>query len=149
MSIKFRTIDDLGIDASKQYAQNQTELDRTFLEDSQLVAQKAEIPGISPYQPSSFEEQFSVGRQTRWAGFSKPPLYASTSGRLFTYQLAPSFGGLDEQQDRLDEFKNTQTSLSEKEKKEHDILSHMLEDLIKMGRTFELIQARRSQYHQG
>ncbi len=148
MSIKFRTVDDLGVDASKQYALNQQDLDFNQLQDSRFVPQKTEISVTTPYTPSDYDSKFSIGRITIWASFKPPAGSATTAGRLFTYQLVPSLGGLDQQVSQLDHFAEiapTDPTL----KKEHTIIHNLLQQLVSIGQTFEQISARRSQYQKG
>lgn len=100
MSIKARTVDDLGIEASNQYARNQATLDRQLMEETRLFPSKIE-GGLNPYISAEGEEsyaKFTIGQAVIWANFSPPKDYSVKASRLFTYQLIPSLGGSEQLQ---------------------------------------------------
>ncbi len=145
---KYLTIDNLGVDPSKQYALNQQELDQYQLKDSSLVPKKTEISVITPAAPSENESKFAIGRATIWATFDPPAGASFTSGRLFTYQLIPSLGTLEQQRtllDRLIANPPTDPALQ----KEHKMICTAMQELVSLEQTSEQISARRSQYQKG
>ena len=60
MTSKSRTIDNLGLDASVRYAQDQKLFEAHFIEDSQMVARRSETPVFKPYAPSDFDLIFGA-----------------------------------------------------------------------------------------
>lgn len=150
MSIK--TIDNLGLDASKRYAQNQkeAELELPFLEE----ISKFPVSAIStaPYSVTEAEvEAFFIGRPTPWASFTPPPDYAGFLSRLFIQQAIPSFGNLEEQQERLDRFSTLkdQGSWTAPQRHEYDTILSCLEFVVSLEKTYEMIEGRRRQFLAG
>jgi hypothetical protein len=151
MSIKARTIDDLGIEASNQYAKNQKELDRRLIEESHLFPSISEIGGIFPYAPPEYEDRFAVKRYAVWAGFKPPKNYPAVASRLFTYQFIPSLGSAEKQQALIDTFSALGETVPKDPVQQYEykkILS-LLQLLAKLGKTFDLIIARCNQYQRG
>lgn len=113
MSIKPRTVDDLGIDASNQYARNQAALDPRLMEESRLFPSKIE-GGLNPYISAEGEEsyaKFTIGQAVIWANFSPPQDYGVKASRLFTYQLIPSLGGSERLQAISDKLESLDRSV--------------------------------------
>jgi hypothetical protein len=148
MTIKPLTIDNLGVDASKQYARNQQELDLYQKEDSRIIPRKTEVTVTTPYAPSEYESKFSIGRITNLAMFHQPAGSAATAGRLFTYQLVPSLGSLDTQETLFDRIA-AMTPADPTTKKEQILIHNLLQTLVSRGQTFEQIRTRRFQYQKG
>jgi len=153
MSIKPRTIDNLGIEASKQYAKGQQELDRRLIEESRLFPSRIEA-GLSPYVPAEGEESFTVfiiGRATVWAAFAPPAGYAARSSRLFSYIMIPSLGGSERLQALADKLENLEKTVPQNRLEQHqyNTLRSFIKHLIDSSRTFELIKSRCNQYQRG
>ena len=163
MSVKPRTIDNLGIEAAIRYARDKEVFESTFIEDSRIVSQKLEIPVGRPYVPSEFDQLFSIGKTIAWASFYPPPEYFSYAKPLFSYQLIPSLGGYEKQEadadklaaleDAIDKQKGSKQDQSDKEKeeeeKERKTISELLRCIEKLDRTLILINSRRNQYQRG
>lgn len=153
MGIKPRTIDDLGIEASKQYAQNKQELEGEvrLIEESRFFPAAMEPGVMIPYVPVSFEEGFTVAPFSTWASFSLPPNFAMSSARLFTYQFIPSIGSSERMQALNDQFDEIGKTLpaDAKVQYEYKTISSLLVLLLRLVRTFELIRARKNQYQRG
>jgi len=163
MSVKPRTIDNLGIEASIRYAQDQKLSESRFFEDSRLISQKTEISVSKPYVPSEFDQLFSVGRTVAWASFLPPPEYFSFAKPLFSYQLIPSLGGYEKQEadaeklaaieDAIEKHRGSRQGGSEKEKDEEEqerkVIAALLQCIHKLDRTLILINSRRNQYQRG
>lgn len=91
-----RTIDNLGVDVSARYAEDQKKLEGSFLKEARGVGRQAEIDVTIPYNPSEVELLFETGSHNiPWAGFIPPPLYGEQKKRLFTFQIVPSLGSDD------------------------------------------------------
>jgi hypothetical protein len=163
MSVKPRTIDNLGIEASIRYAKDKELFEARFLEESRIVPQKAEIPVGKPYAPSEFEQLFSIGKTLSWASFLPPPEYFSYAKPLFSFQLIPSLGSYEKQEadadklaaleDAIDKQRGSKQDQSDKEKdeeeKERKAIAALLECIHKLDRTLTLINSRRNQYQRG
>ncbi len=162
MTVKPRTIDNLGIDTSKRYAQDQAKLDTKFIEESRFIPQKTEVSVLKPYLPTEFEEYLLPGKLTLWASFEPPPEYFAHAKPLFSYQLIPSIGGYEEQEADTDKLQALEDTIhkqfqegkqdkreGQEEEKERKTLLHLLQTIGKLDRTLSLINARRTQYQRG
>lgn len=166
MSVKPRTIDNLGIETSRRYAKDREQLQEAkFIEDSKLIPQKAEISVLKPFYPTELQEYLAPISQTLWAAFEPPPQYLTLSSPLFTYQLIPSLGSSEKQEADTDKLEALEDTLSksfkegkrqgqdqqeqQEEEKERKILLHLLKTIGKFDRTLEMINSRRNQYQRG
>ena len=111
MTVKSRTIDNLGPDASVRYAQDKELLDARFLEEAKWLGQKLEISVTAPYVPSEFDQLFSSERLNLWAVFGAPPNYGIQTRTLFSYQLIPSLGTYEKQEADLEKLHSLQNSM--------------------------------------
>lgn len=164
MSVKPRTIDNLGVEASIRYAKDQEFFEARYIEESRLIPQKTEISVSHPLSLTEFEARFSLGRTLPWALFSPPPEYSPYGKLIFSYQLIPSLGDyekLDADSDKLEriesvlerEERNSGQEFSDKEKeereKERDLLVSLFQCINRLNKTLLLINARRNQYQRG
>lgn len=162
MSIKSRTIDNLGIGANERYAKDQQLFEPKFIEESRLVPQKTEISVLKPYVSLEFEQLFSFGKRTPWAAFAPPPNYYPETKSLFSYQLIPSLGGYEKQEadeDKLESmedvlkkpYKSSAQKLegSDGEEKERQTLISLFQCINKLDKTLSFINSRRNQYQRG
>ena len=163
MSVKSRTIDNLGVEASIRYAKDKELFESRFLEDSKLVSQKTEVTVSKPYAPSEFETLFSSGQLTSWASFLPPPESLSYGKRLFSFQLIPSLGNYEKQdddaeklaalEDAIQKHKGSKQGGSHQEEKEEEeerqTIEALLQCIYKLDRSLSLINARRNQYQRG
>ncbi len=179
MSIKSRTIDNLGIETSVRYAQDQA-LDVRFLDDSKLLPKKLEVSVTSPYVPSEFDQLFSSDRLNQWALFSAPPNYGTQTRTLFSYQLIPSIGTYEKQEADIEKLTALQNVLinsrrtkeegrskknrsqqkeeddesgteqdHEGEESERQTLLALFKCIETLDRTLTFINSRRNQYQRG
>ena len=160
MTSKPRTIDTLGIDASIRYAKDKELFEANFIEESQIVSKKTEIPVSRPYVPSEFEQTFSAAKTLMWADFSPPPETFSTGSSLFSYQLIPSLGTYEQYEgaeqlleDALQRRRESDQNSSDKEKQQEEKEKQLIQDLIaciaKIDKSLNLINSRRNQYQRG
>jgi hypothetical protein len=162
MTVKPRTIDNLGIETSSRYARDQAQLDTKFIEESRFIPLKTEVSVLRPYLPTEFEEYLRTETLSLWASFEPPPEYYASSKPLFSFQLIPSLGGYEKQEadeDRIvaleeslkksfKEGKRDQQEQQEDEKDRKTILG-LLKTISKLDRTLGLINSRRNQYQRG
>jgi hypothetical protein len=153
MGIKPRTIDNLGIEASRQYAKNQEALDQRLVEESRYFPSNVE-GGLAPYISAGGEESFkifSIGLPTAWATFSAPENYSVAGSRLFTHQMLPTIGGSEKLQANIDKLDILKEKIPPDDPAMPNLkimLSHFT-DMKDDSRTFELIKGRCNQYQKG
>lgn len=161
MSVKPRTIDNLGIETSSRYARDRATLDTKLIEESRFIPPKTEVSVLKPYLPTDFEEYLSPSKLIIWASFEPPPEYVSNKG-LFSYQLIPSLGGYEKQEadteklemledvinKKFKEGKRDQQEQQEEEKERKTILG-LLKTIERLDRNLLFINGRRNQYQRG
>lgn len=163
MTIKSRTIDNLGIEASSRYAKDK-QLDTKLVEESRFIPLKTEVTVLKPYLPTELEEYLLPQKLTLWASFEAPPqFFAETANPLFSYQLIPSVGGYEEQEADLEKLEALEDTINkqfsegngrdqeegQEEEKERKTLLALLQTIGKLDRTLTLINSRRYQYQRG
>jgi hypothetical protein len=164
MSIRSKTIDNLGIRANERYAKDQNLFEAQFIKESRLIPQKTEISVLKPYVPIEFEEFFSLGKQVPWAVFSPPPNYYPETKPLFSYQVIPSLGTYEKQEDDEDKLEGLKDVLEKHHKKrkvaqsleetkdeerERKILVSLFQCINHLDKALSFINARRNQYQRG
>lgn len=161
MSVKPRTIDNLGMDTSVRYAKDKELLDLRMVEDSKWISKRIEVSVTKPYVPSDFDKLFSAKPTMQWALFSAPPEFEAHTRALFSYQLIPSLGTNEKQEsdteklialeDALDKEKRQGKDDREQQEDEHDRkrLLALLKCIEKLDNTLIFINSRRNQYQRG
>lgn len=150
MTVKPRTIDNLGVDASKRYAQDQKLLDQE-LASTRNLPPRTDITTIRPYVASEYETLFQSGRTVSWAHFSLPPQYLLSGRNLFSYLLVPSLGSIEKLQADADKLESLKDSLSDdpEGEKKRKALWELYQILLNLNKMLGIMNARRSQYHKG
>jgi hypothetical protein len=164
MSVKPRTVDNLGIEASIRYAKDKELFEAKFIEEANLVPQKTETAATLPYVPLEFDPLFSSARQAQWALFTPPPGYASYAAGLFSHQVIPSLGDYEKQEANTDKVnaledavrkhkqsqgKGAEDEESEEEETERQVVIALLECVTQLDKNLRLVNARRNQYQRG
>ena len=163
MSVKPRTIDNLGIETSRRYARDQEQLEESkLIEDSKFIPQKTEVFLLKPHFSPELQEYFLPTSQTKWAVFDPPPEYTTLAGSLFTYQLIPSLGDSEKQDANTDKLEALEDTLSkhkqskkrdqqdqQEEEKERKTLLNLLKTIGRFDRTLQVINSRRNQFQRG
>lgn len=162
MSVKPRTIDNLGVETSARYAKDKAQLDTKLIEESRFIPLKTEISAVKPYLPTEFEEYLFADKLILWASFQPPPEYFNPSKALFSFQMIPSLGGYEKQEedeeklqaleqiiDQEREKGNKDQQESQQEQKERKTLLKLLQIIEKLDRNLSLINSRRNQYQRG
>jgi hypothetical protein len=159
MTVKPRTIDNMGIDTSSRYARDKASLDTKLIDESRYIPNKTEVSVVKPYFPTEFEEYLFPNKLTLWASFSPPPDYLAYAKPLFSYQLIPSMGGYEKQEADSDKLEALEDSLNkqskdgkqdqQEEERERKILMKLLKTVGTLDRTLILINSRRNQYQRG
>ena len=132
-------ISNLGIDASKQYALNQKELDKQLLLDLHAVRGKMEISVVSPAR--ALDTKFEVGYTISWASFDRLENFSAIASYLFTHLLVPSLEGPDILSDKLDQISAAP--------KPEPALQKLLKQLRDDENTFRIIYGRLNQFAKG
>lgn len=158
MPTKPRTIDNLGLDASIRYAQDKELYAPISVEEAQIVSRKTEVSVAKPYISSEYDLLFSSTKTVIWALFSPPPESLSKENTFFSYQLMPSLGTYERQEDAeelledaLEKRKQQRQSDKEKDRdnREKQLIKDLLSCIAKIDKSIELINSRRNQYQRG
>ncbi len=168
-----RTIDNLGLDTSVRFAQDQKYYDHTITTESSYVSGQTEIDVLSPYFTTAFDSVFQMSmRHKPWAFFSPPKGYSNQKMRLFTFQAIPSMGieelqnsNLEKIRDFSEQLKKSKNSkkrgynngeeTGKKEQEKEDTLNesktllNLLEYIAELDKLLQIINSRRTQYTKG
>lgn len=168
-----RTIDNLGVEVSTRYAEDQRILDEAIIKEARAIPVQTEIEVTAPFFPSEIESLLHIQpTHITWASFFAPTYYFEQRKRLFTFQLIPSMGSEDKkesqalkilaklrsmaeervQKDKEEKDKRQQFE-EEKELEEEDrekkILTSLLDTIALFDKLIIEINSRRSQYQKG
>lgn len=160
MSTKPRTIDNLGVDISIQYAKNMEYLDTKIIEESKTIPFQTEV-FVTSYVPSEWEELFGVRkRHLPWGNFFSPPSFRSHRRNLFSFQLIPSIGTPErhiKEIEKLKDFafeekrkiKKVNDKEEQEEKDERDRILKLIEQILFLDKQILFVNSRRTQYQKG
>ena len=159
-----RTVDNLGVDVSTRYAEDQKALETylTLVKESPLGTQ-AQIEVTQAAVPSELDQLFDLAKlRLPWGQFSSPPGFETQSkGRgLFTYSMLPSLGPDDKIETLMTRVQSHQISpapttewqtekASQEKIKEKDALVKLLHTITDLGKDLGEINSRRKQYQRG
>jgi hypothetical protein len=164
MSIKPRTIDNLGMETSVRYAKDKELLDLRMVEDSRWISPRIEVSVTKPYVPSEFDQLFSAKPTMQWALFSAPPAFEAYSRALFSYQLIPSLGSTEKQEADTEKLAALEDALHKEnqqgkgrdrggrdkhEEHERKRILALLKCIGQLDKTLVFINSRRNQYQRG
>jgi hypothetical protein len=149
MSIKPKTIDNMGIDVSSRYAKNQEIFDPKLIKESDIVAAKVVSSSMLSTAIPIASEIFTgqLVSHTIWAIFAPPKNYYSNERGLFSYELIPSLGGWEKREANADKLAKLAPTL--KDDPEFEAIQSLLQSVDTQSRDFDLINARRNQYQKG
>lgn len=169
--IMARTIDNLGIEISNRYAEDQSTIDEKLIRESRQMPFSVGIDSTSPSFSQEFALLFGLElRGARIALFQAPLGYFAQRRRLFTNQLMPILGseekieaqevrikgipssGEDEDESKKGKEEQEETLVpifADTVKKEKRILLNLLSLIHKYDQDLIDINSRRSQYHKG
>jgi hypothetical protein len=111
---RYKTIDNLGIDSSIKYAENQTELTsaKQLTLGPSTVTKSAELQTATPIS-TEYDYIFQTTRRNKgWANFLTPPGYYQQGRTCFSFQTLPSIGS----EEQILNLKQRLTDKVEKEK---------------------------------
>lgn len=168
-----KTIDNLGVDASIRYSQDQQDFDEIFIRDSKRVALGSQLDILTPiyYDETSLLLDLR-GKATPWAILAPPEHYNEQKKRLFNNQLGSAFGPeelLEMQETRIEEARDSFTKEDEKDEEQKDKkklnwekdkeneevtkqakkLLDLMQDINFLNKIIELINSERYRYNKG
>jgi hypothetical protein len=167
-----RTIDNLGVDTSTRWAQDQAILDTSLIREAGAIPTQTQIDVSLPGFPTEWEALFgAVKRQITWADFFAPKGYFEQRKKLFTFQIIPLLGseerkeaqidrikargrrekeeGKEEEKEKRREYAWEKQKEEEEEEREKNILLKLLDSLHSLDRFLIDINSRRTQYQKG
>ena len=164
-----RTIDNLGVDVSTRYAEDQKTLDQSMVKEARAVSAQSEIEVTTPFLPSELDALLqSQNTYISWASFYAPAHYFEQRNRLFTYQLIPAMGSEDKNESQAQKILAKLKILEKEEKEEKDkrkkyeaaraleeeenekkVLTSLLDIIALYDKLIIDINSRRSQYQKG
>jgi len=166
-----RTIDNLGVDVSTRYAQDQKTLDKAFIKEAPAIPRQTEVEVTTPFLSAETEALLQTQRTNLpWASFTPPTQYSEQRKRLFSYQLIPSLGSEDRQESQAQKILAKFQSLTEsnpphptagareqyeaertkeEEEREKNTLTSLLTTINTYDKLIIDVNSRRSQYQKG
>jgi hypothetical protein len=168
-----RTIDNLGMEVSTRYAEDQKILDPTIIKEAKGITIQTGIEVTIPFFPSEMEALLHFAPlQASWAFFIAPEFYFEQRKRLFTFQSIPSLGSEDKKESQIQKILTKIQLLEEKrknqdrgeqdpkkrreqelafqeEEREKKILTTLLQTIAQIDKLIIDINSRRSQYQKG
>lgn len=171
--VEAKTIDNLGLDSSVRWAQDQKFLDDSLIKESPFISRQTTVDVTSPSFSSEFDTLFQINKRfAPWALLLSPQGYNLQKMRLFTYQTIPSLGSdeflssqMQKIKDKVDASKKARANRRkegkgseypwEDEREEEDELRQsktliaLLEYLQLIDTLMIEINSRRSQYQKG
>ncbi|MBN2479735.1 MAG: DUF5399 family protein [Parachlamydiales bacterium] len=152
-----KTVDNLGPEVHNRYMQDISLLSekevQKFLK-TPSVASRTEILKIQPSYP---ELDLLWGlSQNNTTPFAPPANYFIATTDIFTYQLMPSFGPVEEIVEKLDSFVEEKKKRKKRENKEDQEEQKESEKLLKFAKMVSIlnkiiseIKKRKDEYHKG
>lgn len=153
MTVKSRTIDNLGPQANIDFAKREAFFEPRYIEESRLIPDKTTIAFTEPSTLSEFDQKFSSAKTLVFALFSPPPESPSSRQAIFSYQLAPSLGGYEKMETILEKLENAGTmnleSSSEKLETDRKTLLSFTECLMQLDKLVERVDSERRRLQKG
>lgn len=166
-----RTIDNLGIEASTQYAEALTKLDQELLIAARGIPEQTEIEITHPFFLTELETLLNVQKQQTWANFCPPKGYFEQKNRFFSFQLSPSLGPEEKHETQTQKIISQLKAFTKKKRdgknkdgkqeenrpdheqeyheREKQTLVSVLQIIMYLDKEIQEINARRGQYHKG
>ncbi len=169
-----RTIDNLGVDVSTRYAEDQLWLDEKITKEARAIPSQTAIDVSMPSFSSEVDALLhSEYTQHVWANFFAPNKFLEQKGRLFTFIMIPSLGSEEKKEAQTQKILAKLKSIAakkkgekekgkdkkreawiedkeaEEEEKEKKALTTLLETISLLDKFLIDINSRRSQYQKG
>ncbi len=150
-----RTIDNLGIETSSRYAEDQTLLDQKLLKEIRVPVQ-AQIDVTQPSYSDELDRLFEMSKShALWASFSAPLHFYAQKRRLFSELTIPQLGTIDKREVLLQKLLtmgtggNGDTAQIEKTTEEKKALITLLNRIESIDKDLIDINSKRTQYQKG
>ncbi len=162
-----RTIDNLGYDASQRYAFDQKQLDETdkIHKDIRVPITHTQIDVTTPSFNSEIDLLFQTDKKhLAWAEFTAPHGFSTLKNRFFTYEILPSLGIPEENENYTQKIlaltgENEENSENKPEwerikeaedkAKEKSALLNLFDCILKLNSCMIYLNNKRTQYHKG
>lgn len=168
---RYKTIDDLGIDSSIKYAENQTDLTsaKELTIAPSKITRSAELQTATPIT-TEYDSIFQTTlRNKGWANFLTPPGYYQQGRTCFSFQMVPSIGSEDQilnlkqrltdkvekEKQKMQQVKGSKQEILEKElllKKTEsgaDKISNLLETIHSLDKILTDLNSQKNRYQRG
>lgn len=121
-----RTIDNLGVDVSTRYAQDQEVLEKDLIREAPSIPLQTTIEVTSPSYPSELDALLKTQpTHASWALFTPPEGYYEQKNKLFTFQLIPSLGSDDKKDSQTQKIEARLQAEEEKSKNPYELEQHI------------------------
>jgi len=147
--IMARTIDNLGIEPSTRYAEDQATFDKSLVRDTRVqLDAKIDVTEIS--YTSEIDQLFELEkRHGSWSQFVAPEGYYQQQGKLFTNLVVPALGTLDKREGQLQKISQMEMGGNEHFSYEKQILINLFKNLQTLDESLIDINDNRAQYQKG
>ncbi|MEN9344265.1 MAG: hypothetical protein RLZZ453_1052 [Chlamydiota bacterium] len=143
-----KTIDNLGPDASRKYAEGDKQYDPSFKKEAGKIPGQTEVSVLTP-TPTQLELLFADHATVQpQAQFSPPPSYYQQRRNVFTYQLTPHIGPTTNWESNSQKIVEIVNSLPD-DSPEKKSLTSFIEAVNRINRALISIKAEINRYHRG
>ena len=142
------TVDNLGVEASTRYAQDQEVYDKSLITDARVSTQ-TQIDVTAPSQVSEIDQLLNtVPTVTPWSTFTAPPNFYTQNRGLFTYQVCPSMGTEDKQEALVARLEANPAPSPEEEARKSKLLQ-LFQATSPLDKDLDRANSERNRYHKG
>ena len=142
------TVDNLGVEVSTRYAQDQEDYDKSIITDARVSTQ-TQIDVTAPSQVSELDQLLNTElKVTPWSSFVAPPNFYTQNRGLFSYQICPSMGTEDKQEGQIARLEASPAPSPEEEAKKGKLLQ-LFQTTAPLDRDLNRANSERNRYHKG
>ena len=142
-----KTIDNLGVQASIDYAGGLEQRDTSLIRDARGVAA---LTGTSSLSPAYSEITSLVGLDQinrPYALFQRPSGYEEGAGRIFKHGLSPAFGAPEKTE--AVEARIQAVEATGKAAREKKVISDVLQTKRTFDQDIQRVESKRGEFHKG
>ncbi len=153
------TIDKIGLETYRKWAEDQSLLDPTLLKESALVSPHPQVTGTTSIFASQFSTLFGLSLlHLPWAGFFPPLNFRAQGKRFFSHKIVPhlAFPFDENSEEKEEEGKERRKEAlraflrAQKGKvKDQEVLIELIDTLFTLDDLLAQILAKKLQYHKG
>ncbi len=143
---KAKTVDNLGPRAHERFIENAKLLSDEELQkviQTPTVAKRTETLTTTPIYPELIK-LWQLQNNAAWP-FEKPPFFETASSNLFSNQLVPNLGPLDEFIEKLESEKSSDPEIEKQRNQLIDFATRMK----RLNKVLEDIKKKQDEYHKG